>query len=50
MSKKQTTVEWLNKGEGGEWYEPYIDNKGLIQIGAVTFIICIMIVILITLI
>ena len=42
--------EWLNKGEGGEWYEPYINNKGLIQIGAITFITCIVIVTLITLI
>ena len=50
MEKKQTAVEWLNKGEGGEWYEPYINNRGLIQIGAITFITSIMIVILITLI
>jgi len=41
---------WLDRGEGGEWYEPYIDNKSLIQIGAITFVTCIMIVTLITLI
>jgi hypothetical protein len=47
---KQTAVEWLHKGEGGEWYEPYISNKDLIQIGTITFVTCIMIVTLIILI
>ena len=27
---------WLNKGEGGEWYEPHVTNRDLITILAVT--------------
>lgn len=42
--------KWLNKGEGGEWYESYVNNRDLIQIGTLTFVVCIMIITLITLI
>lgn len=42
--------KWLDRGEGGEWYEPYVNNRDIIQIGTLTFITCIMIITLITLI
>ena len=31
--------EWLDKGEGGEWYEPYVINRDLIMIGIITAIV-----------
>ena len=31
--------EWLNKGDGGEWYEPYVTNRDLIIIGLITLIV-----------
>ena len=31
--------DWLDKGEGGEWYEPYITNRDLVIIGAITLIV-----------
>jgi len=37
--------EWINKGDGGEWYEPYITNKILILIAIITLITCSIIVI-----
>ena len=48
--KQQTAVQWLDRGEGGEWYEPHVNNKDLIQIGVITVVTCIIIVTLITLI
>lgn len=41
---------WLDRGEGGEWYESYINNRDLIQIGTLTIFACVMIILLITLI
>jgi hypothetical protein len=37
--------EWLNKGEGGEWYEPYVTNRDLVIIGIITSIACSIIII-----
>jgi hypothetical protein len=31
--------EWLNKGKGGEWYEPYVTNRDLVIIGIITSIV-----------
>jgi hypothetical protein len=31
--------EWLDKGEGGEWYEPYVTNRDLVFIGIITAIV-----------
>jgi hypothetical protein len=31
---------WLDKGEGGEWYEPYITNKDLVIVGIITATVC----------
>lgn len=32
--------DWLNKGDGGEWYEPYVTNGDMIRIGIITLIGC----------
>ena len=29
----------LDKGDGGEWYEPYITNRDMIYIGIITLIL-----------
>jgi len=29
---------WLDKGDGGEWYEPYVTNRDVLFIGALTLI------------
>lgn len=31
--------DWLNKGEGGQWYEPYITNGDLVYILFITLVI-----------
>jgi hypothetical protein len=36
--------EWLNKGEGGEWYEPYVTNKDLVFISAITIMVSAMLI------
>ena len=36
--------EWLDKGEGGEWYEPYVTNRDLVMIGIITTIVSIIII------
>lgn len=37
--------KWLNKGEGGEWYEPFVSNLDLLIILAITIVVsCIIIV------
>ena len=38
---------WLDKGEGGEWYEPFITNRDTIQIAIITFAVCGLIILLI---
>jgi hypothetical protein len=40
MSNKQIIIEWLNKGDGGSWYEPYVTNKDLVLISFVTILSC----------
>jgi hypothetical protein len=30
--------QWLDKGDGGEWYEPYVTNKDLLTIAILTLI------------
>ena len=39
---------WLDKGEGGEWYEPFVTNRDNIQIAIITFAVCGLIILLIT--
>ena len=36
--------DWLDRGEGGEWYEPYVTNRDTIGIMALTAIVSSMIV------
>jgi len=36
--------DWLDKGEGGEWYEPYVTNRDLVVIGIITTIVSIIII------
>ena len=31
---------WLDKGDGGDFYEPYVTNRDVIFIGALTSIVC----------
>ena len=31
--------KWLDKGDGGEWYDPYVTNRDIIFIGIITVII-----------
>ena len=31
--------DWLNKGEGGQWYESYITNGDLVYILFITLVI-----------
>lgn len=31
--------KWLNKGDGGEWYEPFVSNLDLIIILAITIFV-----------
>lgn len=42
--KKQSSIEWLDKGDGGEWYEPYVTNGDIIFIGIITAIVSIIII------
>jgi hypothetical protein len=30
--------QWLNKGEGGQFYEPYVTNRDIVQIIILTII------------
>jgi hypothetical protein len=32
-------LKWLNKGDGGEWYEPYVTNKDMVHICLITIIV-----------
>lgn len=41
---KQKIAEWLNIGEGGEWYEPHITNRDLIYICIITLILSVIII------
>ena len=36
--------KWLNKGEGGEWYEPYVSNRDLVFIGLLTLVVSLIII------
>lgn len=31
--------KWLNKGEGGEWYEPFVSNMDIIIIFIITLFV-----------
>lgn len=31
-------MSWLDKGDGGEFYEPYVTNRDVLFIGALTLI------------
>ena len=31
--------EWLDRGEGGEWYEPYVTNRDLVFISVITLMV-----------
>ena len=37
---------WLDKGEGGEWYEPYVTNRDTIQIAIIILAVCGLIILL----
>ena len=32
MKKMKKINDWLDKGDGGEWYEPYVTNRDMIFI------------------
>jgi len=32
--------KWLDKGEGGEWFEPNVTNRDLLSVGTITAIVC----------
>jgi hypothetical protein len=32
--------DWLKRGDGGEWYEPYVTNEDCVYIGIITTIVC----------
>jgi hypothetical protein len=36
--------QWLDKGEGGEWYEPYVTNRDVIILMMLTMIVSVMII------
>ena len=38
MSKK--LKNWFDKGDGGNFYEPYVTNKDVLFIYALTLIVC----------
>lgn len=40
MSKKFKYKEWKDKGEGGEWYEPYVTNGDLILMAKIYLVVC----------
>ena len=37
---KMNIKKWLNRSSGGEWFEPFINNKTLFYIFLITTIIC----------
>ena len=37
--------KWLDKGDGGQWYEPYVTNRDLIYIGILTTMVSCVIII-----
>lgn len=32
--------KWLDKGEGGEWFEPNVTNRDLLSVGVIATIVC----------
>jgi hypothetical protein len=30
--------QWLDQGDGGEWYEPYVTNRDLVMIAIITVV------------
>lgn len=35
---------WLDKGDGGEWFEPYVTNRDIVYITIITIIGCLIII------
>lgn len=35
---------WLDKGDGGEWFEPYVTNMDIVYIALITLIFCFIII------
>ena len=35
---------WLYKGDGGEWFEPYVTNKDIVRIAIIMIIGCLIII------
>lgn len=36
--------EWLDKGEGGEWFEPYVTNRDWVFIYSIVLLISLVII------
>lgn len=41
--------DWLDKGEGGEWYEPYVTNRDTLIMMGITLAGCVLVILLIVL-
>ena len=41
--------DWLDKGEGGEWYEPHVTNRDFLMILGITLAGCVLVILLIVL-
>ena len=39
MTLKEKFKQWLDKSDGGQWYEPYVTNRDIIYIGIITLIV-----------
>ena len=39
MTLRDKFEQWLDKSDGGEWYEPYVTNTDIIYIGIITLIV-----------
>jgi hypothetical protein len=39
MTAKKRFEQWLDKGDGGQGYEPYVTNRDTIYIGIITLIV-----------
>lgn len=36
---KDKMINWLNEGDGGEWFEPYVTNKDVITIISISLFV-----------
>ena len=41
---KKRLNDWLERGGGGEWYEPYVTNRDLLIISIITIIVSLIII------